>query len=100
MPRSNGAALTPPHTPPQPAAPPPYRLVHPDALHTLGEWQVILTLPRHTLRREARLGRLRTARRAGKLWATGAWIRQWVETGEVRRTPRAQDAAPAEGAKR
>jgi hypothetical protein len=97
MPRSrrNGAVLTPTAaTQPQPAAPPQPRIIHPEALHTLGEWQLLLGLPRHTLRREARLGRLRTSRRAGRLWALGCWVREWIEGAEVRRPPRGQ-AAPA-----
>jgi len=94
MPRSrNGrAALTAPPPVPQvqPAAPQPARVIHDSALCTLGEWQLLLGLPRHTLHREARLGRLRTARRAGRLWALGTWVREWIESGEVRRGARAE----------
>src|SRR5262245_51702143 len=67
------------------AMPPAVRPIPDDALHLLSEWGILLALPRHCLKREARLGRLRVAKRAGRLWATGAWIRQWVEGGEVRR---------------
>jgi hypothetical protein len=69
------------------------RRVPADAIHRLSEWQAILGLPLHTLGREARLGRLRVAKRAGTTWATGSWIREWLEAGEVRRAPR----APPEG---
>jgi hypothetical protein len=61
------------------------RVIPPDAVFTLDELRSVLGLPRHTLRREARLGRLRVSRRAGKLWTTGAWVREWIETGRVRR---------------
>jgi hypothetical protein len=44
-----------------------------------------LNLPVNTLKREHRLGRLRASKRAGKLWSTGLWIRQWLESGEVHR---------------
>jgi len=61
------------------------RIIHPDLVLTLAEWQQLLNLPQHTLRREARLARLRTSRRAGRLWAKGSWIQQWIDEGEVRR---------------
>jgi hypothetical protein len=68
-----------------PSSPPSPRIIHPDALHTLGEWQLLLGLPKNTLKREARLGRLRTSRRSGKLWSLGSWVREWIEGGVVRR---------------
>jgi hypothetical protein len=37
-----------------------------------------------TLKREARLGRLRVAKRGGKYVTTGKWLMQWVEAGEVK----------------
>src|SRR5437764_753530 len=80
-------------TPAPPTPPPSLRVLNPHAVGTLAEWQAILGLPQHTLRREARLGRLRTSRRAGKLWATGAWLREWIESGEVCRQ-RARQQAP------
>jgi hypothetical protein len=61
------------------------RRVPDDAVHTLTEWTIILRLRKHCLPREAREGRLRVARRAGTNWSTGLWIKQWLETGEVRR---------------
>ena len=69
---------------------PAVRSIPDDAVFTLTELQAVLGLPRHTLRREARLGRLRTSRRAGRLWSTGEWVRQWLQAGEVkRRSPEA-----------
>jgi hypothetical protein len=64
------------------------RRIHDDQIQTLPEWRELLGLPANTLGREARLGRLRTARRAGKLWITGAWIREWIEGAEIRRPRR------------
>jgi hypothetical protein len=51
----------------------------------LDALQVSLGLKPNTLRREARLRRLRVAKRAGKLFVLGAWVLQWLEAGEVRR---------------
>ncbi|HKI30276.1 MAG TPA: hypothetical protein VKA46_00190 [Gemmataceae bacterium] len=72
-----------PATPP--TASPAVRSIPDDAVHQLSEWQAILGLPTHTLKREARLGRLRVAKRAGRLWSLGAWVREWLKGGEVRR---------------
>jgi hypothetical protein len=65
-------------------APPP-RTIDDNAVHPLAEWGRILGLPPNCLKREARLKRLRVSRRAGKLWALGRWVREWIEGGEVRR---------------
>jgi hypothetical protein len=66
------------------------RIIPDDAIHPLTEWSVLLGVKRFCLRREARLGRLRTSKRGGRLWSTGKWVRQWLEDGEVKR--------PAKGA--
>jgi hypothetical protein len=63
---------------------PPVRVIPPDALLRLDELRALLQLPMTCLRREARLGRLRVSRRSGRYWTTGAWIREWIEAGEVR----------------
>jgi hypothetical protein len=89
VPRSKLSVLTPPAQQAQPASPPSPRAIPDDAVHPLPEWGQILQLPRHTLRREVRLGRLRASKRAGKLWSTGLWIKQWIESGEVKRRPAA-----------
>jgi hypothetical protein len=68
------------------------RLIPDDAVHTLPEWTSILGLPKHTLKREGRLKRLRVSKRAGKLWALGRWVREWIANGEVRRQRRDQDS--------
>ena len=74
------------------------RVIHVDAVHPLTEWGSILGLPRHTLKREARLGRLRVSRRAGRLWATGLWMLEWIRGGEVRRRRAAEVDQVADGA--
>jgi hypothetical protein len=61
------------------------RRIPDDAVLRLAELREALGLPKHTLAREARLGRLRVARRAGQLWTTGAWVREWIESAEVPR---------------
>jgi hypothetical protein len=62
------------------------RRVHADLLVTLDEARQLLGLPRHCLRREARLGRLQVSRRAGRLWTTGTWITAWITSGRVTRS--------------
>jgi hypothetical protein len=57
----------------------------------LDELRAVLALPLTCLRREARLGRLRVSRRSGRYWTTGAWVREWIEAGEVK--PKARPAA-------
>jgi len=81
------AAPSPP-SPQTPAAPPPTRVIHDSAVHPLSEWGQILGLPKHCLKREARLGRLRVAKRAGRLWAVGSWIIEWIMNGEIHRRKR------------
>src|SRR5262245_51002730 len=61
------------------------RRVPDDLIVTLTEARQLLGLPKNCLPREARLGRLKVSRRAGKLWTTGAWLRTWIESGLVRR---------------
>jgi hypothetical protein len=94
MARSTGLKVKSPEPgrPEEPPARPPVRVVPPDAVFALGELQAVLGLPRHTLKREARLGRLRVAKRAGRLWCLGCWVREWLERGEVRRAPSAAAA--------
>jgi hypothetical protein len=65
----------------QPTAVPPIRVIPADAIFRLAELRAVLGLPMTTLRREAREGRLRVTRRAGWYWTTGAWVRQWLESG-------------------
>jgi hypothetical protein len=83
MPRPNGAVLTPPAT--TASAPLPLRTLDPRAVGTLAAWGEYLNLPKHCLKREARLGRLAVYRRAGRLWTDGRAILAWFHGGAVRR---------------
>jgi hypothetical protein len=63
-------------------------IVHPHAVYTAASLQAALGLTRTTVSREARLGRLRVAKRAGRYFILGRWVMQWLEEGEVRRKDR------------
>jgi hypothetical protein len=60
-------------------------LIRAAAYAELAVWGRYLGLPRSCLPREARLGRIVVSRRAGRLWASGAAIRDWLEGGRVKR---------------
>ena len=85
MPRSKLSVLTPPAAPL--ATPPALRSIDPRQIGTLPEWGAFLGVAKHCLKREARLGRLVTYRRAGKLWTDGAAVLAWLHGGEVKRRP-------------
>jgi hypothetical protein len=63
-------------------------IIHSRMVLLLDQATTLLNLPPSCLPREARLGRLRTSRRAGRLWTTGAWLLAWLQAGEVRRRRR------------
>jgi hypothetical protein len=75
---------------------PPIRVIPPDALFRLDELRALLGLPVSCLKREIRLRRLRVSKRSGRYWCTGEWVREWIETGEVRQQARA-DAVNGDG---
>jgi hypothetical protein len=81
--RRRAAVLTATLPPPSPAV----RVIPADAIFRLDELRAILGLPMTCLRREARLGRLRVSRRSGRYWTTGAWLREWLDGGEVKPRP-------------
>jgi hypothetical protein len=85
----------PPAPPQTQAARPPVRIIPDDAVFRLGELQAVLGLANNTLRREARLGRLRVAKRSGQLWTLGRWVKEWLAAGEVRRGRDSGGRAPA-----
>jgi hypothetical protein len=87
------------HTGPTTAAPaaPAIRVIPPDAVFWLGELREILGLPLTTLRREARSHRLRVARRGGRYITTGAWVHEWIISGEVVRRPAERNGEAAHG---
>lgn len=80
----------------EPENTPPAPIIHPRMVLTLDQAAALLGLPPTCLPREARLGRLRTSRRAGRLWTTGAWLLRWIEAGEVQRGRRPRRPAAAE----
>jgi hypothetical protein len=58
-------------------------LIDPNHAAPLETWAAYLHLAATALPRAARRGQLRTARRGGKLWATGEWIAAWLAAGEA-----------------
>jgi hypothetical protein len=60
-------------------------VIHPHAVYTLAAAQLALGLPKSTLRREVRLGRLRVSKRAGRYFLLGAWLLEWLRSGEILR---------------
>jgi hypothetical protein len=64
------------------------------------DWlQKALGLPRSTLRREIRQGRLAVSRRANRYFILGRQLLDWLDAGEVvrRRRDAAHDVPPAAG---
>jgi hypothetical protein len=59
--------------------------IHPDTVYSRDAAQAALGVPRSTLGREIRLGRLRVSKRAGRYFILGAWLMEWLKAGEVRR---------------
>src|SRR5262245_27104416 len=58
-------------------------IVDPSAVYTLASAREALGLPANTLKREVRLGRLRVSKRSVRYFILGAWLREWLERGEV-----------------
>jgi hypothetical protein len=76
----------PPDEPSQAEPPPPrVHVIPPEAVYDLVTARQALRLARGTLPREIKLGRLRAAKRAGKVLILGAWLLEWIAAGEVRR---------------
>jgi hypothetical protein len=63
-------------------------VISPDAVYTLETARAALDLAENTLPRECRLGRLRCAKRAGKILILGSWILEWIRSGETTRSRR------------
>jgi len=53
-------------------------VVHPRAVYSIPAAQSALGLPKTTLRREIRLGRLRVSKRAGRYYLLGEWLPAWA----------------------
>lgn len=58
-------------------------VLHPNTVLTLASARALLGLSKSGLQREIRLGRLRCSKRAGKCWILGAWLLEWLASGEV-----------------
>jgi hypothetical protein len=58
-------------------------VIEPTAVYTGESLRAALGLPKSTVGREVRLGRLRVTKRAGKYFLLGEWILEWLEQGEV-----------------
>jgi hypothetical protein len=78
--------------PPVPTLPP--CPLHPRLVLDLRQAASLLGLAPHTLPREAKLGRLRVSRRAGRYFTCGRWLWSWLLAGE-RRKPQVPDAPSA-----
>jgi hypothetical protein len=70
--------------------------VEPTAVYTVAALRAFGLRP-STVRREVGEGRLRVSRRAGRYYVLGAWLREWLEGGEVHRQPDARAPRPSGG---
>jgi hypothetical protein len=59
--------------------------IDPTAVYDAECLLVVLSLNKHTLAREIRLGRLRVAKRSGRYFFLGEWLIEWLRNGELRR---------------
>jgi hypothetical protein len=80
-----------PRKSPHPAAPealPAVPVIEPRGVYTMQTARAALQLAKGTLSREIRLGRLRVSARGGRRYILGAWLLEWIASGELRpRTP-------------
>jgi hypothetical protein len=58
-------------------------VIHPNAVYSREDLQRILKLRPSTIRREVRKGRLKVAKRSGRYYFLGAWVLEWLETGQI-----------------
>ncbi len=63
-------------------------VIVPNAIYTLATAAPLFGARRNTLPRYCRQGKLRYAKRGGKVLILGAWLIEFIERGEVKRTPR------------
>jgi hypothetical protein len=59
--------------------------IRPNAIFTIASLTEALGLRKGTIPRELRLGRLRFAKRAGRVLIMGSWVLQWIANAEVKR---------------
>lgn len=67
--------------------------IKPNMVFDLQSATAALGLNRTTLPREIKLGRLRAARRAGKVFLLGRWLLAWLREGVVSPQPAATDGS-------
>ena len=60
-------------------------IIEPHAVFTIQSLTQTLSLKTGTIPRELRLGRLRYAKRAGRVMILGEWALQWITSGEMKR---------------
>ena len=92
------AADAPPAVPPHLGAmidPEPH-VVAANGIYTVGSATRAPGLSKSSLPREIRQGRLRVAKRAGRYFILGAWLLEWLQSGE-RRRDREEKAGIARG---
>jgi hypothetical protein len=65
-------------------------VIHPNAVYWLTSLTEELGLKANTAAREIRLGRLRSAKRAGRVFVLGSWVMEWLKDGEVVRAERVE----------
>jgi hypothetical protein len=61
----------------------PAPVIDQQTVYTLHSLTDLLGLKKGTLPREMRLGRLRYAKRAGRVYVLGEWVLAWLRAGEV-----------------
>jgi hypothetical protein len=66
--------------------------IKPEAVYGLKDAREALGVRPGTLPREIRLGRLRSSKRAGKVFILGEWLLEWLRDGERKRAH--HEAAP------
>lgn len=76
-----------PPTSPREVAPidPAPHIIVSNAIYTVGSASRALGLPKSSLPREIRQGRLRVAKRAGRYFIMGTWLLEWLQSGERQR---------------
>jgi hypothetical protein len=70
-------------------------MIEPLGIYFKEDVERIFRMRPSTLRREFRLGRLRVARRGGRIICLGSWLIEWVKGGEIR--PRKGQADSSNG---
>jgi len=58
-------------------------VIHPDAVYFPEDVRRLFRLKASTIRSEKRAGRLRVAKRAGRYFILGAWLLEWLRSGEM-----------------